>query len=56
MSLELDRTDLAELGPRNTVEATVTRTGPTTSALTVSLFASDDGEVTLPATVTITAG
>lgn len=53
LSLTLNPGTIAEGGAPST--ATITRTGATTAALTVTLSAAPTGQVTLPATVTIPA-
>jgi hypothetical protein len=54
LSLSVSPSSISENG--GTAIGTVSRNTPTTSALTVSLVASDSTEVSVPATVTIAAG
>ena len=56
LSLTVGTASLKETGSPTTTPLTVSRTGPTTAALTVTLSSSDTTEATLPGSVTIPAG
>ena len=56
LTLQIDNTTFAENAGADAATGTVTRTGPTDAALTVTLSSSDTTSATVPATVTIPAG
>jgi uncharacterized protein len=56
LSLSVSPTSFSEAAGANAATGTLTRTGSTTSDLTVTLISSDATEATVPTTVTIPAG
>ena len=56
LTLTINPASVAENAGAGAATGTVTRTGPTTAALTVNLASNDTTEGTVPATVTIAAG
>ncbi|MEQ9410014.1 MAG: CARDB domain-containing protein [Fuerstiella sp.] len=56
LGLTFNKSAIKEDGSGSTATGTITRNGPTTSALIVTLASDDTSEATVPATVTIPAG